>query len=149
MFFVTQMIGIAVVNSYSPHIIQAVNETGQVVNVTSYNLPYGTEPPQGITPRMSIISIIIALIIAIVVMFILMSIRAELFLRLWFFFVITLSLAVTINAAMLGIKNSAIIAIILALPLAFAKVFRRNIIVHNLTELAIYPGIAAIFCTLA
>ena len=148
MFFVTQMIGIAVVNSYSPHITQVTNETGQVVNVTSYNLPYGTEPPQGITPKTSIISIIIALVIAIVVMFILMSIRAELFLRLWFFFVITLSLAITINAALLGVKNSAIIAVIFALPLAFAKVFRRNIIVHNLTELAIYPGIAAIFVPL-
>jgi presenilin-like A22 family membrane protease len=36
-------------------------------------------------------------------------------------------------------------ALIIALPLAFIKIYRREFIVHNLTELFIYPGIAAVF----
>ena len=148
MFFVTQLIGIAVINLYSPQITEVVSETGQIINITSYNLPYGTEPPQDITPKISLFSIIIAFVIAIIVMFILMTFRAEFFLRLWFFFVITLAIGITLNALLLGVENSSLIALALALPFAFFKVYKRNIILHNATELAIYPGIAAIFVPL-
>src|SRR3989304_4992765 len=41
--------------------------------------------------------------------------------------------------------NTILIALIIAIPLAIIKVFGRSFIVHNLTELLIYPGIAAIF----
>jgi presenilin-like A22 family membrane protease len=34
---------------------------------------------------------------------------------------------------------------ILALGLSFIKIFKRNFIIHNLTELLIYPGIATLF----
>jgi presenilin-like A22 family membrane protease len=35
--------------------------------------------------------------------------------------------------------------LVIALPLAFTKIYGRNFLVHNLTELFIYPGIAAVF----
>lgn len=110
--------------------------------------PYGTEPPQDIDPKSSLFTIIISIGIAVILILILMKIKAELFLRLWFFVVITLALGITFNSLFLGIKYSSIIALIIALPLAIIKVFRRNIIFHNLTELLIYPGIAAIFVPL-
>ena len=45
-------------------------------------------------------------------------------------------------------RYSSSIALLIALPLAYLKVFKRNILVHNITELFIYPGIAAIFVPL-
>jgi len=36
----------------------------------------------------------------------------------------------------------------MAVILSYIRVYRRNIIVHNLTELLIYPGIAAIFVSI-
>ena len=40
------------------------------------------------------------------------------------------------------------VATIVAVVLAYVKIFKRNLIVHNLTELLIYPGIAAVFVPL-
>jgi len=148
MFFITQLIGIAVIDAYSPEIQKVVTETGEIKEIEVYNLPYGTNPPQDTTPKQTLLSIIIAFTIAIVLIFALMRINAELFLRLWFFFVVTLALGITFNAVLLGFMNSSLIAILFALPLAFIKIFKRNIILHNLTELLIYPGIAAIFVPL-
>jgi len=145
MFFAAQLIGLAVIHAYSPKVTEQTTETGEVQNISSYNLPYGTNPPEGIQPSYSLISIVIAFFIAIFLIFILMRFKSEIILRFWFFFVVTLAMGITINAALLGIKYSSLIALVLALPFAFIKIFKRNILIHNLTELAIYPGIAAIF----
>ena len=148
MFFAAQLIGLAVTSIYSPHITQTTDENGNIVNLTSYNIPYGMEPPQGLDPGASLISIVIAIAIAIGAMFILMKFGATILLRLWFFVVIVLALGLALNAFLLNIPYSSLIALIIALPLAFIKVFKRNMFLHNATELLIYPGIAAIFVPL-
>ena len=148
MFFITQLIGLAVVGKYSPEIKQVVDADGNVISKTVYNLPYGMDPPEGVTPASTLVSIIIAIAVAVIVMLILMRYKSEFFLRLWFFVVVTLALGITINAFLRSVPYSSLIALLIALPLAALKLFRRNIIVHNLTELFIYPGIAAIFVPL-
>ena len=81
-----------------------------------------------------------------------MKFKAEVFLRVWFFVVVILALAVTFNGLInilnLPIKNAAIIVLIVALPLAYIKIFVRNIKIHNLTEIGIYPGVATLFVPL-
>lgn len=148
MFFLTQLIGILVIYQYSPQTSQVLDENGNLINKTIYNLPYGMEPPEDITPSATLFSIVIAIAIAVVFMLILMRYKAEFFLRAWFFIVVTLALGITLYAFISGIKYAQIIALIIALPLAAIKLFKRNIIVHNITELFIYPGIAAILVPL-
>lgn len=147
MFLVTQIIGLVVVNAYA-----ANND----------NIPYGMSPPQDINPTGSLISIIVAIIIAVTLMLILMHFKTELFLRIWFLFVIIIAIGISVNALFLkttlvstilnlgifSMSASSFIALLVAVPLAVLKVFRRNIFVHNLTELLIYPGIAVIFVPL-
>jgi len=137
LFLVTQFIGLFVVNHYA----QENNE-----------LPYGMAPPEieqesdfytSFLP-----SIIIAFIIAVVVLFVLMKIKAEMFLKIWFFVVVSIALGITFNSFLSGINYGAVIVLILAIPLAFFKIFKRNFLLHNLTELFIYPGIAAVFVPL-
>ncbi len=148
MFFVTQLIGLAVISQYSPEIKQATDEQGNIINITTYNLPYGADPPEDINPVNTLISIIIAIAIAVIFMLILMRYKVELFLRTWFFIVVAFALAITIYAFINKIPYAQLIALIIAIPLAALKLFKRNIIVHNATELLIYPGIAAIFVPL-
>ena len=152
MFLLTQIVGLGVVASYAPHIEQVVkfneDNTTTLENITTYNLPYGMDPPQGIEPKSSLVSIIIALVIAIVLMILLMRFNAEKFLRLWFFLVVIIALGITLTAALPKFAAASFIAILVALPLAYFKVFKRNIIIHNFTEVMIYPGIAAIFVPL-
>ena len=148
MFFLTQLIGILVIHQYSPEVKQVVNEQGILENKTIYNLPYGMEPPPDITPSTTLFSIVLAMAIAVVFMLILMRYKVEFFLRAWFFVVVTLALGITIYAFLSGVKYAQIIALIISIPLAAIKLFKRNIIVHNITELFIYPGIAAILVPL-
>lgn len=148
MFFVTQLIGLAVLTAYTPEVKQVVDSSGNITNFTDYNLPYGTEPPQDNDPKINLFSMIIALIIAVLLMFFLMHFNAQIVLRGWFFIVISFALGVTLNAILLKAPYSSLIALLIAIPLAFIKVFKRNIIIHNVTELLIYPGIAAIFVPL-
>jgi len=154
MFLISQLIGIAVIHNYSPQIkqitISSDNQTNinQTINVSVYNLPYGMNPPQEATPNSSLISIMIAIAIGVVLIIGLMKIKAEMFIRLWFFAIITIALGITINSFIQNIPYSALIALIISLPLSIIKVFKRNILVHNLTELLIYPGIAAIIVPL-
>ncbi len=150
MFFVTQLIGLAVISSYSPKKLTVLNETTgeyEEVNVTP-QLPYGMQPPE-MKPEISLGSIIIAMILAVVIVLLLSKIRAVLFLRLWFFFVVALAIGITLTAGFNFVTNNtliaSIIAVVCSLPLTFYKMFKRNFIVHNLTELLIYPGIAAVF----
>jgi presenilin-like A22 family membrane protease len=145
MFFLTQLIGLFVISQYSPQTVQITTPEGNLVNTTIHNLPYGMEPPQDISPSSTILSIIFALIIAVSLMLVLMKYKAEVLLRIWFFIVVTIAIAITLNSLILNFPNSALIAIIVALPIGFFKIFKNNILLHNLTELAIYPGIAAIF----
>ena len=146
MFVFAQLIGILVIHQYSPQTSQ-ISLNGTSTNVTSYNLPYGFEPPEQ-DASTNIISIIISFALAITLLLILMKYIVELFLKLWFGAVIILALSTTIFSFLKPIQYASLIALIIALPLAYLKIIKRNIIVHNVTELLIYPGIAAIFVPL-
>ena len=103
MFFVSQLIGLGVMYAYAPQVNEIIGLDGQVSNETIYNLPYGMEPPQDVTPKANLVSIIIALVVAIVAMLLFMRINATLFLRLWFFFVVALAIGITLNAALMQV----------------------------------------------
>lgn len=148
MFVVTQLIGLAVVNAYTPQVEQVV-VNGTVVNQTVNPLPYGMDPPAE-PSEFSLLSIVIAFVIAVSFIFLLTKLKAAIFIKMWFFVVVIIVLGITMNALFMNIDvpYASWIAVAVALPLAIYKVFKRNIIVHNLTELMIYPGIAVVFIPL-
>ncbi len=137
MFLVTQFIGIYVVNHYLD---------------TDNELPYGMKSPEveqesdfytSFLP-----SIIIAFIIAISLLFFLTKFKSEIILKVWFFLVVTIALGITITSFLPNLKYASLYVLAIILPLAFIKIYKRNFIVHNITELFIYPGIAAVFVPL-
>lgn len=147
MFILTQFIGLYVVNYYSTTKII----DGVVQNVTEPNkLPYGMEVPE-VEKESDFYttffpSLVIAFIIAISLLFFLTKFKAEFFIKAWFFLVVILALGISINSFLSDSwKYPTIIALIIALPLAFVKIYKRSFLVHNITELFVYPGIAAVF----
>ena len=148
MFLVTQLIGLAVIYAYTPH-VKTVTVGNETTNVTiSRELPFGMEPPKT-TPQNAMISIIIALVLVTVAFLVLTRINASIVIKIWFFSVVAISIAISLNAifAMLGIFNAAwkilVSAIVIAVIMTFLKIFRTNFYTHNLSELLIYPGLAA------
>ena len=144
MFITTQFIGLYVINYYSP--IKIVN--GVSTNVSAPNLPYGMETPPiqqekdfyNLFP-----SIIFAFIIAIIFLFFLTKFKAKFILKAWFFVVVLIALGISFNSFLPQFKYTSILALAIALPLAIFKIYKRDFLIHNLTELFIYPGIAVIF----
>jgi len=148
MFVVTQLIGLVVIDSYTEKNVMIEGK-----NVTiGQKLPEFVQPPE-MSPMEAIIQILVAFALAIGLFLLLTKFRAATLITVWFAFVVFTTLTISLN----GLLYKALppvgidliwIAVIIALPLAFYKIFKRNLIVHNLTELLIYPGLAAIFVPL-
>jgi len=136
MFIVTQLIGIFVVNHY----------------LSSENsLPFGLDTPAPETDteyNWFLSQIIFAFILAVLILFLLSKFKVELILRLWFLLVIIISLGIAFTAIFPDFKYKLSFILVLSVILALVKVFQRNFIIHNATELLIYPGIAAVFVPL-
>ena len=136
MFVITQFIGLYVVDYY----LSEENE-----------LPLGLETPE-IKEESDYFKllpgIIMAFIIAILLLFFLMKFKIEFVLKLWFFIVVIIALVISFNAIIPPFKQLLIVSLLIALPLAFIKIYKTNFLIHNATELLIYPGIAAVFVPL-
>ena len=145
MFVITQFIGLYVVNHYSS--VKVVD--GNVINVPAPGLPFGLEPPK--VEKQSdyygfFTGIIIAFVLAIFLFLFLKKFKIEFILRLWFLVVVAVALSISLLSIFSWFVNYAIIlSVVIALPLALIKIYGRNFLVHNFTELLIYPGIASVF----
>lgn len=163
MFFLTQMIGLAVIHADIFHIKAEINGTIQTIQNPQL---FWISPPEEMKPYCpttlplitfltciikSITPFAIAFLIAIILILFLMKKHLTLVIRLWFFVVVVVAIFLCAYAFeklapwIIDPNLAVIIPLLLALPLAFYKIFKGNLIIHNLTELLIYPGIAAIF----
>jgi presenilin-like A22 family membrane protease len=137
MFLITQFIGLYVIGHYSN---------------PENTLPYGMSPPsvshesdyyQSFLP-----SIVVAFIFAIVLFILITKFKLAFVMRLWFFFVVLIALGISLTSFMPHGKLIPYISLIFVFPLALIKTYKQNFLIHNLTELFIYPGIAAVFVPL-
>jgi presenilin-like A22 family membrane protease len=147
MFLLTQFIGLFIVNTYGPTSQTIINPaTGESEIVLSEgSLPFGLQATEEEQP--GFLSFVIAFALAFVIIFTLMKYKWKIVIRLWFFFVVALALGISLNAFLkyTTLTNVSIVALTIAIPLSFIKIFHPNVYIHNLTELLIYPGIAAVF----
>ncbi len=142
MFIIAQFVGLHVINYYAIPIHQLPLGMGQQQTSLTCDIN-SVSDFFSCTSYLS--SIIFAFIIAITVFLFLTKIKAEFIIRYWFFFVVSISLLIALQTIIPAMKYLFLVSSVLALGLAFVKVFRRNIIVHNATELLVYPGVATVF----
>ncbi len=133
-FLFSQIIGLGIVNEYIDHKATAV--TG---NTVFKQLPYNITRPQ-IEERTSFIWIFAAILLGTGLIFLIMKFGGGGIWKTWFF----LSVFICLTFAFGAFVNQ-YLALALALIFSFWKVFKPNIYVHNLSELFIYGGLAAIF----
>ena len=137
-FVAVQLIGLAIVNAYIDH--KASIEQKRTVYK---ELPYEVPRPEIAAPTLSVVYIFGAIAIGTLLLLALIRLGGLGFWRFWFFLSVLVTLAVAFGAWL-----PSALAVGLALVLALWKVFRPNIWVHNLTELFVYGGLAAIFVPL-
>jgi len=140
MFIIAQFIGLFVGFHYSQNPLPYGMQTPEIQNPDEY---YSFLP-----------SIIFSFILAIMLLFLLSRIKTEFILKTWFFIVTIIALGISIliftnqlffEKFFFGIP---ILATTISIIFSYLKIFQRNFIFHNLTELLIYPGIATVFIPL-
>lgn len=133
MFVLTQFIGLYVVNHYSQD---------------NNNLPFGLGENQPSNDSGAFAMILVAFAFAILIFFFLTRFKVAFILKLWFFVVVIIALSVALLAIIPDFNYRFYAILAIALFLAIEKTYKQNILVHNITELLIYPGIAAVFVPL-
>jgi len=142
LFLASQVTGLFIVDKYIDK--KATAETG---TVTYKNLPYSIERPV-VEPSTSFIFIFIAILIGTGLLLLLVKFRSVGIWKFWFLLSVLITLSIALYAFIQQFTPQAIaqfIAFGIALPLSIIKIFRPNILVHNLTEILVYGGLAAIF----
>ncbi|MBS3108791.1 hypothetical protein J4409_02870 [Candidatus Woesearchaeota archaeon] len=125
LFFLTQLIGLFITNSY-----------------LEKELPYNLARPEinQEKPIQSASAIFLIILIGTIIVLFFARFNLGFLWKIWFFLGVVFTLSISFSSIF-----SQIIAFILALILAFFKVVKRNLIIHNITELFIYGALAAVF----
>ncbi len=141
MFLLAQVIGLGIISAYVD--VQKSAESGQVV---WKGLPtiggVGLERPD-VAPKVSVVYILLALLIGTVLILLIVRWQKVILWKVWFWLAVVLCLHIAFGAFV-----SSGYAFALAFVLGSLKIFRPGIVVHNVTELFIYGGLASIFVPL-
>jgi presenilin-like A22 family membrane protease len=129
-FLLAQIVGLALIN-YKFEIVKVGNETN-----IGYTDISGSEIPEWQTGIVLLYVLGGVLIGTLLVLLIIKLKRVKLW-KAWFF--IAVLIAITFSLDVL-IKNTTI-SVIIALILTYFKVYKPNIVIHNLTEILMYAGI--------
>lgn len=132
-FFLSQLVGLLIVNQYIDHKKSAETQT------TEYRpLPYNLERPEVKNQSASFIYVMVSILIGTGLLLLIIKTNKLLFWKMMFFISVLLTLTIAFSAFM-----NQYIAGALALAIAILKLYKPNMIVQNVSEVFIYGGLAA------
>jgi len=136
LFLCSQIIGLLITNQYIDY--DATEITGNL----TWKAPPKVAGVQLETPEVQYpyIFIPLAILIGTALIFLIIKFQKDILWKLWFFLAVVVCLTYAFGAFIPGNP-----AMILAAVLAYLKIFKKNIFIHNLTELFVYAGLASVF----
>ncbi len=141
MFLLAQVVGLFIISAYVD-----VQKTAEAGKVEWKSLPsiagFVMERPEA-TPGISVFYILLALLIGTILILLIIRMQRVILWKIWFWLAVVMCLHIAFAAFM-----PAGYALLLALALGSLKIFRPGVLVHNITELFIYGGLAVIFVPL-
>jgi presenilin-like A22 family membrane protease len=105
-------------------------------------LPFGIEPPE-VDKETSYGPVFISILIVTVIALFIIKLRLGIVWKAWFFLSVLLTLTIALSSLF-----GPFLAFLLAAIAAIYKVIKKNLIVHNLSELFVYGGLVSIFVTI-
>lgn len=137
LFVITQLVGLGLI-AHSMEV--SVDKTGTIA-VSYPDTAIGERPDtQGAS---SFLLLVIGVGVGTLLLLLLIKFRQVMVWKAWYFLAVTMTLAVALGAVV-----TVWIAGMLAFVLAAWKIFRPNVIIHNLTEVFVYAGIALLISPL-
>lgn len=138
MFLLAQLIGLKIVHAYID--LPASQEAGEPVWKDLPSVAGVEVERPDVEPSVSVWYIVLAVLLGTLMILLIVHFGRALLWKLWFFVAIVLCLEIALAAFM-----PAAVALVVALAAGWLKIFHPNVIVHNVSELFIYGGLAAIF----
>ncbi len=137
LFLASHLVGLTILQKYY-HPSQAVG--GVVVKEAEWEeLPYQIERPQ-LEEETSFLSIAAFLVVASLLVFIFAIFHLQKLWTVWFFLSVWFCLLVAFSA---WLADGA--ALVVSLGLSFWRVLRKTMVIHNVTEVFLYGGLATLF----
>jgi presenilin-like A22 family membrane protease len=150
-FVFAQLMGLLIINEYVD--IKESSVSGEaVIKDDVYKHSVGGAPPEIENKYVTAIFILFSILFGTGVLLIIIKYRLGKVMKVWFFLAIVFCLGKAfspftyklINYTLPStVKYSVTIAMIIAAIFAYLKLFKNNIIIHNLTEIFLYGGLAA------
>ncbi len=133
-FLIAQVIGLLIVQNYVD--VEKTAETGEL---TYEQLPLGLERPP-VKEQTSFLYILSAVLIGTLLIFVFIRFKIHLLWKLWYGVAVFFTLTIALGAFLpYGISAG------IGLVLTILKVLRPSVVIHNVTEVFVYGGLAAIF----
>lgn len=171
MFLIAQFIGLAAINIYDQNFGTSAQKARQEliekglpvppmpdISFVSQTVPQPVELKGAFDIAQVVITIVVAVLLAFLLFLFLSRVRTTILIKVWFAFVVFVCLSLSLilllypiaptsffnmfGKKVLGIEA---VALLLSAILTYYKIVRRNMIVHNFTELLLYAGLAVVF----
>lgn len=133
-FFLAQVVGLFTVNNYIDH-----KATAETQTIVLKDLPYGFERPYVENQSTSFIYVGMAILIGTILLMIVIRTKILFLWKIMFFIAVATTLAIAFSAFF-----NTYIAGFLALLISLWRLYRPNALVHNVSEIFIYGGLAAL-----
>ncbi len=133
LFFVSQFLGLTILDAYVDKV-----QTLATGELTYKPLPFDQERPE-VEENYSFVYIFIALIVGTIIALGLIKWKLFNVWKVWFFIALWLTIAISLAAFV-----NEITAAIIGLVIALLKLLKRSVWFHNITEVLVYAGVAAI-----
>lgn len=130
-FLLAQLVGLGLINKS----IQGVIVENGVASIEHSETILGERPEM--SGAGAFIYVVVGVAIGTALVLLLIKFKKVNFWKAWFFMAVFIAISLA-----LGVLIQAYLAMILAIVLAIFKIYRPNIIIHNLTEVLMYSGIA-------
>lgn len=134
LFFFSQIVGLTIVDQYIDR--EASAEEGKPVYK---DLPAGFERPD-VEENYAFIYILAGILIGTGIFLIIIKFGLNYVWKVWYFLAIFMTLWFALNPFI-----GELISLLVGAITSFIKTFRQNLIVHNVSEIFVYGGLAAIF----
>ena len=148
LFFTAQIAGLVIVGEYVD--IKQSHATGTTIKNVEVYQRVGIEPPEVKNESFTFIIILIAVLIGTGLVLLIIKFKKRMLWQVWYLLAVFFSLVVALNPFVFKVLSQSNLqyvypaTFVLSIILSLLKVFRPNIYIHNLTEIFIYGGIAAL-----
>lgn len=138
-FVLTQIFGLYITSAYLEPIADDASINRADMNASFKDLPLGLDRPE-VEQDYSFIYILFGILFGTIILLILARYKKRKAWKIWYLFAVVMAMTVVLSAFM-----DQYLALIIASLLGSIKIYRMNPIIHNVTEIMIYSGIAVIF----